>query len=50
MKRFLPIIFIILGALDTIYGAIRSDVISLVIGVVMVVISFYILRKEQENK
>jgi hypothetical protein len=50
MKRILPVIFIILGTLDTIYGAIRSDVISLVIGVVIVVISVYILRKEQANK
>jgi hypothetical protein len=50
MRRFLPVIFIILGVLDTIYGAISSDVISLVIGVVMVVISVYILKKERENK
>jgi hypothetical protein len=48
MKKFLPVLFVILGTLDTIYGALKSDMISLVIGVIMVGISVYILKKEQE--
>jgi hypothetical protein len=48
MKKFLPVLFVVLGTLDTIYGALKPDMISLVIGVVMVGIAVYILKKEHE--
>lgn len=48
MKKFLPVLFVVLGAIDTIYGALKPDMVSLVIGVIMVAIAVYILKKEQE--
>jgi hypothetical protein len=48
MKKFLPVLFVILGTLDTVYGALKPDIVSLAIGVVMVAIAVYILKKEHE--
>ncbi len=49
MKKFLPVLFVVLGTLDTIYGALKPDMVSLAIGVIMVVIAVYILKKEKEE-
>jgi hypothetical protein len=47
MKRFIPAIFAILGILDLIYGIIRSDMLSLLIGPLMLGISVFIIWKER---
>ena len=50
MRKFLPVLFVVLGTLDTIYGALRPDMVSLVIGVIMVAIAVYILKKDEAPK
>jgi lipid-A-disaccharide synthase-like uncharacterized protein len=50
MRKYLPAVFTILGAVDIVYGIWKSDVVSLVIGGIMVAISLYIMKKEREKK
>jgi len=47
MKRFLiPLLFMVIGIADFIYGILRSDAMSLAIGALLVGISLYIIYKD----
>jgi len=48
MRKFVPVLFVVLGTIDTVYGALRPDMVSLVMGVIMVGIAVYILKQERE--
>jgi hypothetical protein len=44
-NRIIPLLFVLLGTLDFIYGIIRHDLISLGIGAIMIGIALFILKK-----
>lgn len=48
MKKYVPILFLILGIIDLIYGITTGDRISLVIGGAMIVIALYVVKKEKQ--
>jgi hypothetical protein len=47
MKIFFLILFIVLGALDFLYGLLYKDQLSIVAGFAIVVISVYIWKKKK---
>ncbi|MFZ0131781.1 MAG: hypothetical protein WAK95_04515 [Desulfobacterales bacterium] len=46
-KRLLPLAFAALGLLDFLYGLYRSDRVSIFVGLSMVGIAVYIIRKKR---
>jgi hypothetical protein len=47
MRKYLLIFFLVFGVADMLYGLHRNDGISMVIGGVMAVIAFMLLKKEK---
>lgn len=45
-KRLLPLAFAALGLLDLLYGLYRGDHVSIFVGLAMVGIAVYIIRKK----
>jgi len=50
VRKYLLIFFLIFGVADMLYGLYRNDGISMVIGGVMAVIAFTLLKKEKTEK
>ena len=48
-NRIVLLLFALLGVLDFIYGMIKSDMISLGMGSLLVVISLYVFKKETSS-
>ncbi|MGB8426782.1 MAG: LPXTG cell wall anchor domain-containing protein [Desulfobacterales bacterium] len=46
-KLLLPLVFAALGLLDFLYGLYRGDRVSILVGLVMVGIAVYIIRKKR---
>jgi hypothetical protein len=49
MKKYLPACFMIIGAIDLIYGILRTDMVSLFIGPLMVGLAVYTMIKERNH-
>lgn len=50
MPRFVIILFAVLGLLDLLYGLFFKDRISVIVGMVIVGIAFYILRFKSKTR
>ncbi|MFY9399676.1 MAG: hypothetical protein WAR22_15065 [Desulfomonilia bacterium] len=48
--KIAPIVFIVLGVLDIIYGVFMSDWISLVAGTALIVIAVLIILRERKRE
>jgi len=48
-NKIVPLLFTLLGVTDFIYGIMRHDMISLGVGTLLVVISLYVLKKENTS-
>ncbi|HVN70656.1 MAG TPA: hypothetical protein VMU10_01430 [Desulfomonilia bacterium] len=44
--KLVPLLFALLGVLDFTYGLMRSDMISLGMGTLLVVVSVYVFKRE----
>lgn len=48
-NKALPVLFIVLGMADLVYGIVRKDMVSLAMGALMAGIAVYILTRRESS-